>query len=163
MKKKNEHLEGLMALLLFGVFAVCLLIVLLTGADSYQRLTERDQLASDSRTCAQYLTTRVRQAEEDGAVAVEEFGGGNALCFRQNIVGEGYVTRIYVHDGWLMELFCRAEAELEPADGERVMAAQSLEAEERDGLLCLAITPENGEAVEVLLSLRSGEGAWYEK
>ena len=94
---------------------------------------------------------------------MEEFGGGNALCFRQNIVGEGYVTRIYVHDGWLMELFCRAEAELEPADGERVMAAQSLEAEERDGLLCLAITPENGEAVEVLLSLRSGEGAWYEK
>ena len=36
MKKHGYHLEGLMALLLFGVFAVCLLIVLLTGADSYQ-------------------------------------------------------------------------------------------------------------------------------
>ena len=34
MKKQSYHLEGLMALLLFGVFSVCLLIVLLTGAAS---------------------------------------------------------------------------------------------------------------------------------
>ena len=147
-----------MALLLFGVFAVCLMVVLLTGADSYQRLTERDQAASDSRTCAQYLATRVRQADEDQAVAVEQFGGSDALCFRQSIVGEEYVTRIYVHDGWLMELFSPAWAELEPADGERIMSARSLEAEEQDGLLRLSVAPEDGEAVEVLLSLRSGEG-----
>lgn len=158
MKRKSEHLEGLMALLLFGVFAVCLLVVLLTGADSYQRLTERDQAASDGRTCAQYLTTRVRQADEGQAVSVERFGDGGALCFTQSIVGEAYVTRIYVYDGWLMELFCRDGAELEPADGERIMSARSLEAEERDGLLRLSIAPESGEAVELLLSLRSGEG-----
>ena len=42
MKKHGYHLEGLMALLLFGVFAVCLLMVLFTGADSYQGMTRRE-------------------------------------------------------------------------------------------------------------------------
>lgn len=147
-----------MALLLFGVFAVCLMVVLLTGADSYQALTRRDQAASDGRTCAQYLATRVRQADVEQSVSVEEFGGYTALCFTQSIVGDDYVTRIYVYDGWLMELFCRADANLEPEDGERVMAAESFDASEEDGLLRLAITPENGEAVSLVLSLRAGEG-----
>ena len=33
---------GLLVLLLLGVFAVCVLSVLLTGAEGYRRLTERD-------------------------------------------------------------------------------------------------------------------------
>ena len=42
MKIQKNHLEGLIALLLFGVFAVCLLIVLLAGADAYNGLTTKD-------------------------------------------------------------------------------------------------------------------------
>ena len=45
----HYHLDGLIALLLFGVFAVCVLAVLLTGASAYQRLTQRDMAAYDSR------------------------------------------------------------------------------------------------------------------
>ena len=47
MKRKpiQHQMDGLIALLLFGVFAVCVLAVLLTGADAYRRLTERDRRA----------------------------------------------------------------------------------------------------------------------
>lgn len=147
-----------MALLLFGVFAVCLLAVLLTGANSYQSLTQRDRTASDSRTCAQYLSTRVRQADQYQAIGVEPFGGGDALSFRQDIDGREYLTRVYVWDGWLMELFSAADTALSPQDGERIMAAQALTAEQRDGLLYLSITPAQGERTELLLSPRCGEG-----
>lgn len=54
---------GLLALLLLLVFAVCVLSVLLTGAGTYQTLTRRDQDSYDRRTAAQYLATRVRQAD----------------------------------------------------------------------------------------------------
>ena len=87
MKKHGYHLEGLMALLLFGVFAVCLLMVLFTGADSYQGMTRRDRISDNRRVCAQYLATRVRQADADGAVAAGEFGGGDALLLTQDIDG----------------------------------------------------------------------------
>lgn len=56
--------------MLFGVFAGCVLGVLLTGADAYQRLTDRGQETFDERTAAQYLTTRVRQADAAGGVFV---------------------------------------------------------------------------------------------
>ena len=158
MKRQSEHLEGLMALLLFGVFAVCLMVVLLTGADSYQGLTRRDQASSDGRTCAQYLATRVRQADIDQSVTVGEFGGSGALCFTQSIVGDDYVTWVYVYDGWLMELFCKADSNLKPEDGERIMTARSLTVSEEDGLLRLTVAPADGETVELLLNLRSGEG-----
>ncbi len=63
MKKRpiQHQLNGLMALLLFGVFAACVLAVLLTGANAYRRLTQRDQEAYLRRTCVQYLATRVRR------------------------------------------------------------------------------------------------------
>ena len=33
-KRVKHHIDGLVALLLFGVFAACVLVVLLTGADA---------------------------------------------------------------------------------------------------------------------------------
>lgn len=158
MKKRNsDRLEGLFALLLFGVFAVCLLAVLLTGAGSYGRLTQRDRAAAERRTCAQYLTTRVRQSDA-GAVSVAAFGDGDALCLGQTIGGREYVTWVYVSDGWLMELFCAAQAGLGPEDGERVMAMGGLSARMEGGLLAVDAELADGRPVELLLSLRSGEG-----
>ena len=52
--------RGLAALLLFGLFAFCVLAVLLTGAGAYRRLTARDQAAYEWRSCTQYIATRVR-------------------------------------------------------------------------------------------------------
>ena len=94
MKKRlvKHHLDGLIALLLFGVFAVCVLVVLLTGADAYRRLTQRDEAAYDRRVCAQYMATRLRQADSFEGVAIEDFQGTDALVLA---AGDGYVTRIY--------------------------------------------------------------------
>ena len=57
MRRKSiqHHTDALAALLLFGVFAACILAVLLTGADAYRRLTLRDRAVGDRRACVQYL------------------------------------------------------------------------------------------------------------
>ena len=76
MKTQKHHIEGLIALLLFGVFAVCLMTVLLTGANAYRSLTDRDQTAYDRRVCAQYMATRLRQADSfiDGLSDAKQAG-----------------------------------------------------------------------------------------
>lgn len=155
----QHHMDGLIALLLFGVFAVCVLAVLLTGANAYRRLTQRDQSAYSRRTCAQYIATRVRQA--DGRVSVESFGGTDALVLKER---QGtYLTRIYCYDGYLMELYCDQEAVMEPRDGEHIMEAGGLALSLTDGLLTASLTGTDGGAEETLyLSLRgpeSGPGA----
>lgn len=155
MKRKTiqHHMDALIALLLFGVFAVCVLAVLLTGADAYRRLTDRDQNAFDRRTAVQYLATRVRQA--DGGVAVESFDGVTALKLDAE---SSYPTWLYCWNGQLMELYCYYEERPGPEDGSALMALEDLDVELEDGLLTLRVTRTGGETDTLLLSLRSGEG-----
>jgi hypothetical protein len=154
----KHHIDGLMVLLLFGVFAACVLSVLLLGADAYRKLTERDRTSYDQRTAVQYLATKVRQADRTGAVTVENFQGVEALVLSEDLDGETYLTRVYCYDGYLRELSAEAGAELSPEDGEQVLAADSLLVEERGNALWLRLETDGGWRWEVL-TLRSGEGA----
>lgn len=157
MRKRvsQHHMDGLIILLMFGLFAACILMVLLTGAGAYSRLTERDRLAYDRRVCTQYIAERVRQADTAGGVGVEPFGGTTALTLTQ----DGYVTRVYWYDGYMMELYTAEDSQLEPQDGERIMELEGLNLSMDGGLLTAELRGEDGTADTLRLSLRSGEGA----
>lgn len=155
---------GLLALLLLLVFAVCVLSVLLTGAGTYQTLTKRDQESYDRRTAAQYLATRVRQADQLDGITVTDFQGCDALELTETIDGTPYVTRIYCYDGCLRELFSAAEAQMTPADGEKVLEVQALTVAWMDAgdgaqILTAELTHADGTAERVVLAVRSGEEA----
>lgn len=156
MKRQGtkHQVDGLLMLLLFGVFAVCVLSVLLTGAKAYRGLTDRDGAAYDRRTCVQYIATRVRQGDIEGGVTVEPFGDAASLCMAQ----DGYVTRVYWFDGYLMELYTSADAELYPEDGEKIMPLESLSFTMEEGLLTAEVGGAGGVVDTLRLSLRSGEG-----
>lgn len=158
MKRQGikHQLDGLIALLLFGVFAVCVLIVLLTGADAYRRLTERDQNNYQTRTLVQYIAARVRQADGADRISIEDFGGVQALRLADE--DGAYITRVYCYDGWLMELYSGADSEMDPQDGERILESGGLELSMEDGLLY--VTVRDAQRLlpnSLLLSLRSGE------
>ncbi len=153
MKKQpiRHQLDGLIALLLFGVFSVCILAVLLTGADAYRRLTDRDQAAFTRRTTLQYIATRVRQGDRANGVSVADFNGVDALVFDE---GDGYITRVYCWNGYIMELYAEEYLDLSLESGEAIMAADPLEFSMEDGRLKVTSGEDS-----LLLSLRSGEGA----
>lgn len=157
MRKRvsQHHMSGLLMLLLFGVFAVCVLAVLLTGARAYRGLTQRDQAAFDRRTGTQYIAARVRQADTAGGVAVKPFGDTTALALSQ----DGMVTWVYWHDGYLMELYTFEDAGLSPEDGVPIMELESLELTMEDGLLTARVENTPGATDTIRLSLRCGEGA----
>lgn len=158
---RKPDMGGLLALLLLGVFGVCVLSVLLTGADAYRGLTERDQAAYGRRTAAQYLTTRVRQADRWNGVSVEAFGEREALALTEEIDGETYVTWVYYDDGYIRELFTFAGADLTPEDGEKIIEAHDLKfSPGPTGREIIAeITDTDGKATQLVLVLRSGKGA----
>lgn len=159
MKRRGtqHHMDTLAALLLFGIFAACVLTVLLTGADAYRRVTERDRQAYDRRTCIQYVATRIRQADAAGSVSLETFGGVRALVLKDG-EDEEYLTRVYYHDGYLMELYSEAGLDMAPGDGEKIMACDWMRLSLEDGLLKVDLLDPQGEVTTLYLSLRSGEG-----
>lgn len=146
-----------MVLLLFGVFAVCILAVLLSGTGIYDRLTRRDAVAFDTRSAVQYLMTRVHQAEGTDSLSVRPAQeGGDMLAITQTYGSDVYETLLYCREGWLCELFVAADAEMDPEAGEKILPVSHLEGYVENGLLTLSVTDENGEQTLRVL-LRGGE------
>lgn len=158
---KEFHINGILVLVLFGIFAVSILMVLLTGAGAYRRLTERGQESYTARTIPQYISTRVRQADTAGMISVGNFGGVEALELWEEIDGTRYVTRIYCYEGYLRELFCAEDIELLPSAGECIMQAKAAGFSLEERMLCAVIATEADEIV-LELSLRSKEVAYEE-
>lgn len=156
--RRKGNMAGVAALLVFGIFAVCIVLVLLTGANAYRGLTQRDQSAYSRRTAAQYLTTRVRQADRLGQITVGKFGGEDALLLEEEIDGVLFLTRVYYHDGAIRELFAFADETFAPQDGEVILPARSLTMEQEGQWLKISVTDEDGTATNLTLYLRSGEG-----
>jgi len=158
MKNEQKQLKmgSFLALMIFGVFGVCILLVLLLGADGYQRMRERDTAVYESRTAVQYLTTRLRQADRAAGVLAADFDGLDALVLREEWEGEAYETKLYCYDGWLMELYAAADSDLSPADGEKILELQGLSLSMEDGFLRAELSLPDGREETVLLQQRSG-------
>lgn len=131
----KRSVSGLAALLLVGVFGASILLVLLTGANLYQRVIQTDRQTGEDRIRTQFIATSVRQAPAPGSVTVEPFGDGDALVIRREIQGKVYLTRIYCYDGWLMQLFAEEQGDFDPRDGETVVPADQMTLLLEDDLL----------------------------
>lgn len=153
MKKNN--MAGVLVLLIFAIFMVSLLLILLNGASTVRHITERDQKSYNQRTVAQYLTTRVHQADQEGAVSVRKFGQVDMLVFTKEIDGTYYETSVYCHNGYLRELYCQAGMELGPEFGEKIIPLQSFRVILEDTLLHITFELENGTEQTILLHPRS--------
>lgn len=161
-KPLKHHMEGLAVLLVFGVFAVCVMSVLLTGAEQYRSLTQRDDASYSWRTASQYLTTRVRQADTAGGVRVGAFDGGDGedtLFLTEQIDGTAYTTRVYWYDGYVRELFAEEGSELEMDAGEAVLPAGGVRFFETDAGVGAFLTDQDGQVTCLNWTLRSGKGA----
>ena len=154
---KERSISALGALVLLLVFSVGILSAILGGAGVYRRLDRQNREAADRRTAALYLTNKVRQAP--GPVETARFGDCQALLIYETAESGRFVTRIYCHEGWLMELFSAEDGEFSPEDGEKVLPLAGLSVDLTEGLLRLQLTDAQGVEETLLLSSRYREEA----
>ncbi len=143
------------SLLLTCVFAVTLLMALVTGAGVYRRVAEQVEESSERRLGLTYITTKILSSDEAGRVECGGFGGGGAVYLYEELDGLTYETILYVHDGWLRELFCEKGWEPGPEAGEQIVEAQQLDVTREGNLLRLGYTDGSGQHEGALLTLRS--------
>ena len=154
---KNGSLSGLVALLTFVLFAISILFVLLNGAGVYRRLTQRDQYSYDSRTCAQYVATKMRHAPSPAAISTDTFGTVDSLRISQDIEGLEFVTRIYCYENWLMEIFTLADGDFFPEDGEKILPLSSLSVSQDGSVFSFILTDTEGNTQHLTISARGGD------
>lgn len=150
--RKNDHrnMTSLLALAVFGIFALCVAAVLLTGAGAYKKLTDRGTDSYEHRVAVRYLTTRFHQAPN---VRIEDFSGLQAMTVREEIGGRVYVTRVYCYDGYIRELFAAESAAVSPNDGEMLLAAEGLTFSVDGELMTVEITHPDGDKQQLFLWL----------
>ena len=162
-------ITSLVPLLLFVIFTTCILSVLLTGADVYQKLSKRDQASFQHRTTAQYLTTRIRQNDRIQMICVGNFEedpsqlcqkdsacSGNTLFLQEDFGGRIFYTRIYCNGGFLRELFTESGLNFPPSTGEKILEINDLQFTLQDDLLHIDLEYADHTKETLVLYLRSG-------
>lgn len=163
--KQERHfvVDILFVLALFGVFAVSALVLVTIGADIYQHTVNDMNTNYDSRTAIAYITEKIRQSDcvlSDGtpAVSIGTLEQTPALILTDELDGEYYCTYLYLHDGWLRELYMRQGAYLgdnmEDA-GKNILELESLSYEQAaPNLLRVTMCMPDGNTKDLALSLR---------
>ena len=117
LKKNTGHsISSLFSLLLFGVFALFLMLMLLFSARVYQQTVKQTDSDSGLGTAITYLTTKFRQHDQADGIFSGSLDDIPALCFRDTLKGKDYITYIYLKDGNLTELFTVADFQAENLD-----------------------------------------------
>ena len=159
MEEKVLSAAGrLCSLLLLGAFAVSLLLVLALGVLQYREISGVLDEQYGPSTAQSYIAAKVRSHDHAGGVTLGTLDGCDALLLHEEVEGWDYVTYIYCYDNGLYELFCEAESELLPEDGERLLDLDSLSFDLADGLLRVTCT-DGGARYETCLALRAEGGA----
>ena len=145
MKRRNEKkhvIDFLFPLAVFFVLAASSVAIVV--------------LASGFYTALAYVTEKMHQNDENGAIADGTFDGENALVIRQRYDEKDYVTYLYAYDGYLRELFIRDGTEAKASDGRKILATKDFEAKETsDGIFHLYCENEDGKKTDTFVSVKS--------
>ena len=158
LKSKNRHIVDVAFILcLMLLFVLCALSVISLGAGIYKKNIESMKDNYDHRTACAYITEKVRQSDTNGAIFVQDLFGQNALVLQEEINGTLYNTYIYDYDGYLMELYARADLNtFYPQSGQKLLEVNSFDiSQESDSLFLANIVLSDGAKESVYIAKRS--------
>lgn len=145
---------------LFGLLAICGLLVLILAADIYQDTTTMADENYESRTVLSYLTEKIHQ-NDNGTVTIGSVDGTDSLIIRQDYDGEEYCTYIFEEDGMLKELFVRSGTAVSTADGKAVIPVEDFKMEAlENGLLHFSCMSEEGRKMDTVVAVVGRRQEW---
>jgi hypothetical protein len=157
MNKGNHNsLSFVVSMMLFTVFALFLTLVLMTGASSFQSVSDGVRERFEERTPLFYVSQKIRASDRTDAVRITEVNGIQALVLTEpfndedlGISGE-ILIYIYEHGGFLKEFYAFDDSPPNLQIGTAVFPAESISfGFVTDSLLKVEI---NGESLYINLS-----------
>ncbi len=151
MKLKTDFL---FTLLLFCIFAVSAFSLVVIGAGVYENSVASMEQNFEGRTALAYVAEKVRQNDAGASISAED----NVLRIETKDQDGSYILYIYEYEGFLTELFTRAELPFDAQAGRRLLEVENFTVSETDrGMFEISTAEEGEEPVSLLLHLRTGE------
>ena len=154
--QRRYIVDILFVLALFFVFAVTSILLIAIGASIYRRNTDSMEHNYTIRSSHAYLAEKMRAADTAGAVSIGETEGFQTLLLRQEINGISYVTRLYLYEGCVTELFHREDVNLPASAGMQLMEVSALSfSRSEDGIILADVTETDGYTHRVMMTPKS--------
>ncbi len=144
------------AAVLFTLLLFALLAMLLTtmGVSVYKGVVGGSERNYEKRMTVSYISNRVRRADRAGSVRVGKFGGSDALLLDSEYNGVQYVTKIYYYEGFICELFCPADYEVDAKGGTALIPAQRFSVSPGDGFVTVTVANEFDDVSSAVIALK---------
>ena len=112
-----RKIDTVFVLLIFCFFATSVFLVLMLAGSTYSNITQMSSEGHNERVVMSYIRTKIRNTDDVGSIAVQDFEGISALYLVEILDGRDFVTLIYLYDGWVRELFFERGEERAPSTG----------------------------------------------
>ena len=159
MREQTERkhvIDFLFPLALFFVLTATSVALVVLASGTYSRQVQDSEDSFVSRTALSYVTEKIHQADEYGAVYAGTFVGQDAIVICQTYSEQTYMTYLYEYDGYLRELFIQDGVDAKASDGRRILASDSFSFEEsQEGLFHLYCTNKDGRISDTYVSIKS--------
>lgn len=155
IKQKNHVVDLLFSLALFCVFAASALIIVIMGADVYQKSVNDMNRNSTIRTSLSYLSEKIHQNDAENGIRIDQLNDLPSLVLTQNLNGETYETWIYAYDGMLCEIMTDLENRFTPEEGQPILEIGSFSLEQNGSRIILTVSDTQGNTSSLSVSPRS--------
>ena len=154
MKRRNEKkhvIDFLFPLAVFFVLAASSVAIVVLASGFYSRQVKASSDSYSGRTALAYVTEKIHQNDENGAIADGTFDGENVLVIRQRYDEKDYVTYLYAY-----ELVIQDGTEAKASDGRKILETKDFGAKEiSDGIFHLYCENEDGKKTDTFVSVKS--------
>jgi hypothetical protein len=128
-------------MLLFVIFAVCMLVIIATAASTYSHINENFEQNFNTSASLRYVFNKIKSADN---AEITADGGGLTLEY------DGFDCVIYCADGGLYEKNVPSGGDSSPEGGSRIFDIDNMKITENDGFYSITMS-ENGERYSVLV------------
>ena len=144
--------KGIAPVLLFALFVVLLLLVLAMGLRSFAAEVTASNASKDARLSVGFIANTVRGLDSTGFVRTGEGPEGKALVLVEHVSVGDFETRIYKHDGNLVQEYAPADAPYSPEAAVAMFPTEKFEFFVERGML--TVDTDQGDASVALRSVR---------
>jgi len=156
-KRYIHAADAVFSLVLFCVFALSMLLVLMSGVGAYKDIRSASENGYSENTCISYVSTKVHHNLTADSIYLSEVAGEPAIALEEEINGEIFVTYIYYFNGYVKELFTMKGNDFPAESGFDVLQVSAFTFDiSTDGLLHVSCTGTGGSTAQTYLNLYTG-------
>lgn len=133
----SSHSYTKFELALFALLVALLMIALGVGASMYRSISEQRWADDQTRTGLALIANSVHITDTTDAIGVGAAPEGQALVLTERFADGAFETRIYLHDGNVVEEYARAGAPYTPERATQLVESNTFSFSYQGGLLSI--------------------------